>query len=454
VLSAVASKILAAQAGPAAIATLVTLQQVRQGALLAATVNGQTAVIQGASSRTARDRREYVRTAALLFLAGTLVVCGVCAGFPGAVRRGLGFGFGLGAGVDAGRGAGLGVVSGAAFRWIAASVLCSSALLFLTSLLNAMGRIKVLAQVQIVAPLMVALGMGPVVRAILRNPADEAAGWLAMLVAIATAMAAAAAAWPLLADWPRWREWVRGSGSWWSKRAARAFLSISAAMLVSGLIATAALLAVRGRIVAQQGWTAAGCFDAAWNISMNHASLLLASLQTYSLPVLARARTAREQSEHITAVLLLALPAAAVMIAAIAIAKPWVIELLYAPSFQPAAGLLRWTLVGDYLKIGSWILSLPLLARADMKAFLLLDTAAYAAFAGSSLVLWRVFSPAMTCAEGAALGFVCMYAVHLAGGAALLRWRCGIRLERCAVALWCGGFAFVALVSAFTWRRL
>jgi hypothetical protein len=236
----------------------------------------------------------------------------------------------------------------------------------------------------------------------------------------------------------------------WSNRSARVFLSISLAMLVSGLIASGTVIAVRGRIIARHGLAAAGCFDAAWNISMNHASLLLAALQTYCLPALSRARSAREQSEHIAGVLKLAMPAAAIMIAVLALAKPLVVELFYAPSFRAAAALLRWTLLGDYLKIGSWILSLPLLARADMKAFLLLDTAAYATFAGASVVLSRWLPGA----ESAAAAFACMYAVHLAAGAALAYWRCGLRFERSAVAVWSGGLLVVAAVSGYTWDRL
>jgi PST family polysaccharide transporter len=434
VLSAVASKILAAQAGPAAIATLVTLQQVRQGALIAATVNGQTAVIQGASSRTAQERREYVRTAALLFSIATVLVCGGCVVFAGALRNI----------------AGLGLFGKGVFGWIAVSVLFSSALIFVTSLLNAMGRIQTLAKVQIVSPLVLAVGMWPVARAVRQTLTGDGPGSLAMLAALATGIAAAAAVWPLVAAWPQWKDWVRGPGSWWSRGAAQSFLSVSLAMFVSGGIATGALLMVRGRIISQQGLTAAGWFDAAWNISMNHASLLLASLQTYCLPLLARAQSAREQSEHIRSVLLLAMPIAAVMIAAIALVKPWVVEMLYAPSFRPSAGLLRWTLLGDYLKIGSWILSLPLLARADMKAFLLLDTAAYATFAGVSILLSRRIAGA----ESAALGFVCMYGVHLVAAAALARWRCGIELERSAVAVWCAGLAVVLLISGMTWNRI
>ena len=221
-------------------------------------------------------------------------------------------------------------------------------------------------------------------------------------------------------------------------------------MLISGMIATGVLLSVRGRIIAQHGLGVAGWFDAAWNISMNHASLLLASLQTYCLPVLSRAKSAKEQGEHMTGVLMLAMPAAALMIGGIAVMKPWLIQVLYASSFRPASAILRWTLLGDYLKVGSWIMSLPLLTRADVKAFLALDIAAYGTFAAASLVLTR-WLPA---GEAAGAAFACMYVVHLAAGGALARWRCGIRLGRTALAAWAAGAAVVSLISAFTWNRI
>lgn len=431
--SALSSKILATVGGPGSIALLATLQQARQGGLIAASFNGQAALIQGSSARTGIERREYVRTAALLFLLGVLAVSAACLGFPSALRHI----------------AGLAALNDRALAWVAMSIALASAFLFLTSILNALGRIRTLAALQIVSPASLAVGMAVLIHAAGRA-AEPLAGRLPLLVAISAVIPASAAAVALLWRWAQWREWVRGPGKRWSQRAAREFLSISGALLASGLIATGALLAVRGRMVATAGLAATGCFDAAWTISMNHASLLVASLQTYCLPALARARSAREQSEHVSSVLLLAMPAAAAVIAAIAIAKPMVIGLLYTPAFGPAAELLRWTLAGDYLKIGSWILSLPLLARADMKAFLLLDAAAYAAFAAAPLL----FSHWLPAAESAAAAFVLMYAVHLGLAAALSRWRCGIRIAAPALIAWGAGALVTAAVSAFTWNRI
>ncbi len=54
--------------------------------------------------------------------------------------------------------------------------------------------------------------------------------------------------------------------------------------------------------------------------------------------------------------------------------------MFYSAAFDPAAAYLRWTLLGDYLKVTSWILSIPILAARDMKMFLAADLAAYGVF--------------------------------------------------------------------------
>src|SRR5580700_3195595 len=72
--AATAIKIIAALLGAGAVAVLQTLQQIRQTALIAATANGQTALVQGISSRSGRARREYARAILCVFAATTMMV--------------------------------------------------------------------------------------------------------------------------------------------------------------------------------------------------------------------------------------------------------------------------------------------------------------------------------------------------------------------------------------------
>ena len=60
-LSALATKVVASLLGPGSVALLQTLQQLRDGALAAATATGKTALVQGASAFEGSERREYLR---------------------------------------------------------------------------------------------------------------------------------------------------------------------------------------------------------------------------------------------------------------------------------------------------------------------------------------------------------------------------------------------------------
>ena len=115
--------------------------------------------------------------------------------------------------------------------------------------------------------------------------------------------------------------------------ALRHFFSISGAMLGTSLLASAVLLGVRGNIARVSGGGVLGEFDAAWGISMNHVTLMLAAMQVYYLPVLAAAGDAGERRAQIVSGFRLVTVVAAAIIVAIAIAKPAILGLLYSAAF-------------------------------------------------------------------------------------------------------------------------
>jgi hypothetical protein len=246
------------------------------------------------------------------------------------------------------------------------------------------------------------------------------------------------------------RGWVRRSPSerirWWASSAARHFLSISGAMLASGLMSSAVLLAIRSGISRAQGLAHTGQFDAAWGISSNHVTLVLASLRPYFLPTLARAQTREERSRHMSTVLTVATLGAAPIIVTIAVLKPLVLATFYSRAFYPASAYLRWTLLADYLKVSSTVLSVPMLARADMRAFLAADVLSMAVFFSSARWLSAVRTPA----ESAAMGFVLCYAAHLSICYGYAR-RNGFHLGGKGAAQWTAGLVMVVGASANTW---
>lgn len=414
-LNMAAMKIVAVVLGPSQVALLTTLQQLRLTALTAATLNGQTALIQGTA---AGGGPRYVRTALLLMTAAALLTA--------IAMLVLAPGIGNYVGTEA-----------RLVRWLALPVTLGAAFVFVTGLLNARGAIASLAKIQLAAPAATAL---------LSWPVAQAGGGLLWIVLLAAPMAVAlgCAAWPL-------RGGLRASlarSTWFHPPSARRFFSISGALLLTGLATTGSLLTVRAQILAAEGPATTGHFDAAWAISMSQAALVLASLQTYYLPALARTPSAAARSSEIRRVLVLACGAATAIITLLAALKPLVLTVLYSTEFTPAARYLRWTLLGDYCKVTSWILSVPLVATADLRAFIGADLAAYAVFLTGAAVLSR-FTGA---AEAASIAFAAMYAVHLLLCGARLYFAHGFRPGVRTSLAWMLGLAAITATSALFWN--
>jgi antigen flippase len=429
-LSALGTKIVAAMLGPGSLALLATLQQLRDGAVTVATANGRTALIQGASALDRVERREYLRTVALLFSGGTIVVAGTMLAAPASVARW----------------SRLPASSEALMPWLALTVALLSIFVFLTAILNAFREIGKLAMLQIASPAVAAIVAWPVASSV--RAGHTAA--LALFLAIPATVTAAAAAIALGSHRRRLREWFQGSGRWWSSSAARRFLSISGAMLASGLAATTVLLAVRGSIARQEGLAITGQFDAAWNISMNQATLILGSVQAYYLPALAAAKSAGERGRQMRGMLMLTTLATVPAIVTLAALKPLAVTLLYSPQFSSSSGFLRWTLLGDYLKVTSWVLATPMLATGDVAAFLGSDLMAHAVFLGAATFLPQIIKPVKP-AEGAAIAFLISYAVYFVFCYGYARTRHGFRFGAPARVLWLTGLALIIGVSANAW---
>lgn len=425
-LSLLSTKTIAVMLGPAQMAALGSLQQLRQTATVATSLNGQTGLVQGASALDGEPRREYVRTIFVLMTAATLLVTVVLCAMPEALSNQVGLG---------NDGANL-------MRAMVPAIWAGTAYVFWSALINAEGALRNLAKLQLMAPAAMALLAYPAARAVsLGGPI-----WFAALLAVASSLAAASA-------WIAWKrstsqmEWVTGSGRWWSPQAARRFGAISGALLFSGIVSSWVLMTVRAQILRTEGMSTGGSFDAAWAISMNQAGLALASLQAHYLPALAR--TPREdRSAEICRVLTISAIGGAALIAGITVWRQEVVSLLYSSEFRQAGHYLRWTLAGDYLRITSWILSVPMIASANMCAFLAADLVAYGVLATGAWAL-RFWNPA---AESAAMAFVAMYAAHLLFCFGWLTARGEFRPDRRTVGVWLAGLAVVTGTSALYWE--
>jgi O-antigen/teichoic acid export membrane protein len=161
-------------------------------------------------------------------------------------------------------------------------------------------------------------------------------------------------------------------------------LKLGIPFMAAGLLMLITQLAARSIILRDIGLDASGYFQAAWAISMTYVAFVLNTMAMDYFPrltaVISDERRAcqlvNEQSEM---ALLLAGPALLAMITL----APWVIHLLYAQSFSPAAEILSWQVLGDILKVASFPIGFVFLATGRGGVYIGLQLVWSAAYLGT-----------------------------------------------------------------------
>lgn len=149
------------------------------------------------------------------------------------------------------------------------------------------------------------------------------------------------------------------------------FLNMAFASIVGGLASTFVILWVRLTIVDAGGYLDAGLFDLAWTVSSSYVMLILSSFSTYYMPKLSALAADGLGDDLIKNVLRISVALMTPLIVFMIMAKPLLIELLYSEKFLLAIPLMGWMLISDYLKITSWALGIPVIARNNVKFYLL-----------------------------------------------------------------------------------
>lgn len=426
-LGAISVKLLAITAGPAGVGLFSLIRQMQQTLTAIASLGGQNAVVQGMTSQKSKYAQHKYRRAAFLSIVVWSFFVGV---ITFVYTNDIAFYL-------------LHNQQITIVRWLIIPVLLGALLVFFRALLNAEMSISAVNWVNVssafaaaviafpagvayaegcvnalVLVLVGSLGLGLIVSIVLSNQTGVLNGF-----------------WTTLLRFP-------------DVKALHQFSVVAFPSLLIALVGLGSVLLIRAVIANYHGISSAGHFDAAWTISAMYMSLFLASLQTYLLPILSAGKIDTDIYPVLDNALRLSFIVLVPLITLLIVIKPLAIHVLYSGEFVEALEILRWTLLGDFIRVAAWVLALFMLARADMLAYSLHEFLWNLVFVLMSL--WLVPKGV----QWIGLAYVVAYLLYFS----FLLYRAvshfKVKILPSIVKYWLVGFVIIVIATAVTWSDI
>ena len=140
--------------------------------------------------------------------------------------------------------------------------------------------------------------------------------------------------------------------------------------ITSALTVPVSHLIIRNYIGENLGWDSAGYWQGIWYISTMYLMIITTSLSIYYLPKLSEIQDNSELKKEIYSGYKIIMPIVIVMSIAIFLLKEYIILIAFSDKFMPMMELFAWQLIGDVIKITSWLLAYLMLAKAMTKIFI------------------------------------------------------------------------------------
>jgi len=139
--------------------------------------------------------------------------------------------------------------------------------------------------------------------------------------------------------------------------------------ITSIVFSIGSILFIRNYISTHLSWIDAGYWQGILYISDAYLMIVTMSLKVYYLPKLSEIDNNKELLNEILIGYKIMLPIVIFMALIIFLLKDFIINILFTEEFYPMIELFKWQLIGDVLKIGSWLLSYVMLAKSMTKVF-------------------------------------------------------------------------------------
>jgi PST family polysaccharide transporter len=191
------------------------------------------------------------------------------------------------------------------------------------------------------------------------------------------------------------------------RKLARSLGGFALMTLTSSIVVPMAMLVIRDALIDGLGLRVAGLWQAVWRISDLHLMLLTNTLVAYFLPRFSEVATGPALRREVVHAYRFVVPLVLVSSSTIFALRSLLVPLLLTRAFLPVVDVLGWQLLGDVLKIGSWVAAYALLSRARTRAYIMLELVFDAV-----LVLAIIGGSRIDGLRGATLGYAITYALY------------------------------------------
>lgn len=164
-----------------------------------------------------------------------------------------------------------------------------------------------------------------------------------------------------------WRNFT----SQFDKQISKKLFAFSAMAITSAIMVPTSQFIIRDYIAMTQGMEQAGYWQGVWYISTTYLMIVTTTLSTYYLPRLSEIVDKQELKKEILQGYKILLPIVITCGLIIYFLRDVIIYLLFSKDFTPMKALFTWQIIGDILKIASWILAYLMLAKSMTKLFII-----------------------------------------------------------------------------------
>lgn len=185
------------------------------------------------------------------------------------------------------------------------------------------------------------------------------------------------------------------------------FAAFALMALVSAVCVPFSQIVIRSYLSKEFGLNYAGYWEAMIRLSAAYLMLVTTTLGVYYLPRLAELTHLNEIKKEVYFGYKFIFPLAVVAGLGVYILRDWIILVLFSPTFMPMRDLFLWQMIGDSLKIGSWILAYLMLSKAMTKLFVTTEIIFSLSLISLTLICTRFFG-----FEGVSIAYSLNYAIY------------------------------------------